>query len=545
MNVQGKPIIGTFSLATTLLVGITGMTGIAIATPPVVPFTRLSAIQVAQIAQVGTMVLYVNGISGQDSPTAGKAEASPLKTITYALQQAQPGTTIQVSPGSYSAASGEVFPLILKPGIILRGDEATKGQTTTINGGGQVNTVSLARQNVTIFAMQDSAIRGLSITNPLSRGTGVWVESTNPTIANNTFANSQREGIFMTGMATPVIEDNLFFNNEGNGISVARDAAGVIRNNVIQETGFGIAIGGTATTLIDRNQIISNTDGLYINERAQPVLRGNTIKNNQRDGIIITMDGKPDIGIASQDGNNLVKDNGAMAVNNSGSQSISAIGNDLDIKKIFGNVIATIKEIPDPGGVIASSFKDVKGHWAEAYIAQLATRGVITGFPDATFKPEAPVTRAQFATIINKAFAPAPKRDAIVFGDVARKFWGFDQITAASRGGFMSGYPGNLFKPEQSIPRVQVLVALANGLQFREANVSILAIYKDSSAIPAYATGFVAAATQRRIVINYPFLTRLNPNREATRAEVAAIVYQALVNAGKANPIPSNYIVTP
>ena len=539
MNIQGNPIIRTFSVATALLV--VSMTGTAIATPVLIPVTR----SVIQVAQASTMVLYVNGTLGQDSPTAGKAEASPLKTIAYALQQAQPGTTIQVSPGNYSEASGEIFPLVLKPGVTLRGDEATKGQTTTINGGGQVNTVSLARQNVTIFAMQDSAIRGLSITNPLSRGTGVWVESTNPTIANNTFVNSQREGIFITGTAIPMVEGNLFFKNAGNGISVARAAAGVIRNNVMQETGFGIAIGGTATTLIDSNQIISNTDGLYINERAQPVLRGNTIKNNKRDGIVITMDGKPDIGSASQSGNNLIKDNGSLAVNNAGSQSISAVGNDLDIKKIYGDVAVIVKNIPDTGGGISSSFKDVKGHWAEAYITELTTRGVITGFPDATFKPESPVTRAQFATIVNKAFAPVAKRDAIVFSDVARSFWGFDQITAASRGGFMAGYPGNLFKPEQSIPRVQVFVALANGLQFGEGNVSILAMYKDGAAIPAYAAGFVATATQRRIVVNYPALTQLNPNRDATRAEVAAIVYQALVNAGKADPIPSNFIVTP
>ena len=109
----------------------------------------------------------------------------------------------------------------------------------------------------------------------------------------------------------------------------------------------------------------------------------------------------------------------------------------------------------------------------------------------------------------------------------------------------MAGYPGNLFKPEQSIPRVQVFVALANGLQFGEGNLSILATYKDGSTIPTYAAGFVAAATQRRIVVNYPALTQLNPNRDATRAEVAAIVYQALVNAGKADPIPSNFVVTP
>ena len=109
----------------------------------------------------------------------------------------------------------------------------------------------------------------------------------------------------------------------------------------------------------------------------------------------------------------------------------------------------------------------------------------------------------------------------------------------------MAGYPGGLFKPDQQIPRVQVLVALANGLQFGEGNVSILAKYQDGTAIPSYASGFVASATQRRIVVNYPNLSLLNPNREATRAEVAAFVYQALVNAGKADPISSSYIVNP
>jgi S-layer homology domain len=194
---------------------------------------------------------------------------------------------------------------------------------------------------------------------------------------------------------------------------------------------------------------------------------------------------------------------------------------------------------------VTSSFTDVTGHWAAGYISKLADKGVITGFPDKTFRPNEPVTRAQFAVIVTKAFTPAPIRTAVVFGDVPTSFWGFDQITAANRGGFMTGYPGNIFKPEQQIPRVQALVAIANGLQFGEGNVSILTKYKDGSAIPAYATGFVAASTQRRVVVNYPDLTMLNPNREATRAEVAAFVYQALVNAGKAEAIPSNFIVNP
>ncbi len=535
MKIQGSPVIHIYGWA---IAGICASLTIGHCSAIANPVEMSTGFSTVQIAQAGTMVLYVNPALGQDSPTSGKAEASPLKTISYALQQAQPGTLIQLSSGSYTTSSGEVFPLIMKPGVTLRGDEATKGQTTTIVGGGQVNTPSLGRQNVTIFAVQDSSIRGVTVTNPLSRGTGIWVESTNPTIANSTFSNSEREGIMVTGTANPLIEGSLFIKNQGNGISVARAAKGVIRNNVMQDTGFGLAIGGTSTPLVEGNQVISNQDGFYINEKAQPILRGNSINNNLRDGIVVTMDGKPDLGTDQQNGKNVIQANGKLSVNNSGSQQISAIGNGLIASNVYGDVLIGIAPPPPP-------LTDVAGHWAEGYIYKLVEKKVITGFPDKTFRPNERVTRAQFAVIITKAFAPAAIRTATVFGDVPSSFWGFDQITAANRGGFMTGYPGNLFKPEQQIPRVQALVAIANGLQFGEGNVSILTKYKDGSAIPAYATGFVSAATQRRVVVNYPDLTMLNPNREATRAEVAAFVYQALVNAGKAEAIPSNYIVTP
>jgi parallel beta-helix repeat protein len=551
MKIQGNQVLLTRGLT---IAGV--MAGLAIG----LPLVQASAIassttpsdQAFQVAQAGTMVLYVNSALGQDSPTSGKAEASPLKTITYALQQAQPGTIIQLASGSYTTANGEVFPLMMKPGVTLRGDEASKGQTTTIIGGGQVNTISLGRQNITIFAAQDSVIRGVNVTNPLSRGTGIWVESTNPTIANCTFANSEREGIMVTGTGNPLVEGSIFLKNAGNGISIARAATGTVRNSLFQDTGFGLAIGGTSKPRIEGNQIVSNRSGFYINEQAQPVLRGNTIRNNVETGLVVTMTAKPNLGTTADNGNNIIKTNGKLAIENVSSQQVLAIGNDLDVKSIYGDVVVTAKSIDDPvvidpgtGGNTGSAFTDVKGHWAEGYITQLASRGVITGFPDKSFKPEAPVTRAQFATIVTKAFNPPAIRNAVVFNDVSKSFWGFDQITAASRGGFMSGYPGNIFKPEQQIPRVQALVAIANGLQFGEGNVSILTKYKDGSAIPAYATGFVASATQRRVVVNYPDLTMLNPNREATRAEVAAFVYQALVNAGKANAIPSNFIVSP
>jgi hypothetical protein len=102
----------------------------------------------------------------------------------------------------------------------------------------------------------------------------------------------------------------------------------------------------------------------------------------------------------------------------------------------------------------------------------------------------------------------------------------------------MVGYPGGVFKPQEQIPRVQVLVSLANGLSLSSNNANALSVYKDASQIPNYASGPVAAATQRQLVVNYPTPSQLNPNRVATRADVAAFVYQALVNAGrKSNPV--------
>ena len=539
--------------------GLGGLVGGMLAIPALLqssiaealPTHAVQAPAVFQLAQ-GANVLYVNPVLGQDAPTTGKTEATPFKTISYALQQAQPGTTIQLSSGSYTIESGETFPLVMRPGVTLRGDEPNKGTTTTIIGGGSINTLSFARQNVTIMAATDSAIRGVNVTNPLSRGTGIWVESTNPVIANSTFSNSKREGIFLAGTANPVIESNVFLKNEGNGISITRASQGRIRGNLMQDTGFGVSVGGTSTPILENNQILSNQDGVYINDNAQPVLRGNVISNNRRDGVVVTMNGKPNLGTQENNGNNIIKNNADNAINNSGSQEVLAIGNSLDVKKIYGNVIVVAKDIKDPdvinpidNGGTTVAFADVKGHWAEGFINQLASRNVISGFEDKTFRPDARVTRAQFAAIINKAFSPAPRRAAINFKDVPTSFWGFSAIQTASRGGFMAGYPEGTFLPEQQIPRVQVLVALANGLEFGNGDQSLLSRYVDGSTIPSYAMPFVASSTQRQVVVNYPNLNTLNPNREATRAEVAAFVYQALVNSGKVSPIPSNFIVKP
>lgn len=191
-----------------------------------------------------------------------------------------------------------------------------------------------------------------------------------------------------------------------------------------------------------------------------------------------------------------------------------------------------------------TTLQDVEGHWAQSFIQALATQNVISGFPDKTFRPDAPVTRAEFAAIVNKAFTPKQRKNkAVAFRDVPENFWGYDAVQTATKGQFLRGYPGKVFQPNQSIPRVQVLVSLASGLNLSGGGTNVLSVYQDAAQIPNYATDKVAAATQQKVVVNYPTVGLLNPNRNATRAEVAAFVYQAMVNAGKAEPISSPYLV--
>ena len=185
-----------------------------------------------------------------------------------------------------------------------------------------------------------------------------------------------------------------------------------------------------------------------------------------------------------------------------------------------------------------TAFSDVStDDWAHDYIEGLSQSNIVSGFPDGTFKPNDPVTRAQFAAILRQAFLRSQPATAQSFKDVPTNYWAANAISASRSAGFLSGYPDNTFKPNDRIVRVQALVSLANGLKYPAGSSQSLSSYKDAAAVPAYARASTAAAAQANLVVSYPALDQISPNRAASRAEVAAFVYQALVKAGRAEPM--------
>jgi hypothetical protein len=200
----------------------------------------------------------------------------------------------------------------------------------------------------------------------------------------------------------------------------------------------------------------------------------------------------------------------------------------------LGLTVGGVAPIVISAPATAASFVDVQGHWARPFIEALAAQNIIGGYSDRTFRPDQPVTRAQFAAMIEQAFdennVQLPRR----FDSEAADYW-------ASRD-FTNGRSSNRqLRLSDQLSKVQVLVALANGLRLYPTGsvANTLNFYTDASRIPEYARDSVAAATQKGIVVNYPDVAELEPSKVVTRADVAAFIYQALVNEGVLAPISS------
>jgi len=198
----------------------------------------------------------------------------------------------------------------------------------------------------------------------------------------------------------------------------------------------------------------------------------------------------------------------------------------------------------------SSPFSDIQDHWARLFIEALAQRGIVSGFPNQTFRPNFSMTRGEYAAVIAKAFPNRVKRPYINFIDVPANHWAAGVIQKAYETSFISGFPDQRFRPGDRITRVQVFMSLVSGLELSlqvkpDLMATLPTFYQDATEIPGYAMDDVAIATRAGLVANYPNLKILGPNLAATRGDVAVAIYQALVYQDEAPRITSNFIVVP
>jgi parallel beta-helix repeat protein len=282
---------------------------------------------VAKSAEENTyQQIFVQPDGGNDS--ASGSEAAPFKTLTKALEAAQSNTIIQLAPGLYSELTGEVFPIVMKSGVTIRGNVSDRGQEILIRGSGIFLSRTFAKQKVTIVGQARSGLQGVTVSNPEEQGYGVWVESSSPVISDNTFMASGHDGVSVVGSSAPIIRNNHFYENGANGITIYGNSQPEITENIFEKTGFGINVAQNAAPKIIGNRITGNKDGIIIQGSAKPILRNNVIDNNERDGLVAISQSQPDLGSNGDPGGNAFSGNQQLDINaKASSNRLLAFGN--------------------------------------------------------------------------------------------------------------------------------------------------------------------------------------------------------------------------
>nr|WP_228056238.1 DUF1565 domain-containing protein [Microcoleus sp. LEGE 07076] len=323
------------------------------AQPPANATETGSSVQLlSQAPESDINILYVSSSGGSDTGGNG-SDRAPFKTLTYALSVAPPKTAILLAPGTYSAQSGEKFPLMLRPGVTVQGNPNTRGQNIVIKGGGEFLSPTSAGQNIAILGADGAGLSGVTVTNTNYRGYALWIESSSPTVVNNTFSGSTHDGISVVGSGRPTIGGNFFSKNGANGITIFGSSRPEVRDNTFENTGFGVNVAQNAEPVLIGNKITRNKDGVVVQADARPVLRHNYIERNQRDGIVAIARALPDLGTAAEPGGNVIRNNGQYDVNNAAKgQVIPAYGNQLLSNRTTGSVdvAGTFTFLPPMGG---------------------------------------------------------------------------------------------------------------------------------------------------------------------------------------------------
>ncbi len=167
----------------------------------------------------------------------------------------------------------------------------------------------------------------------------------------------------------------------------------------------------------------------------------------------------------------------------------------------------------------AATFTDFdETHWAYAYVNELVANGVVNGYEDGSYRPEANVTRAELAKLLSVQFDGSVEK---TYTDVLESDWFYDYVTVSGSYFLAEG----TFNPNQQATREEVAYAIYMAKNLNAASES--ATFTDTSDIASVYQTAVAAVAQNGIITGYPDGS-FAPKNNITRAEVATVLSRAI-----------------
>ncbi|WP_405154552.1 S-layer homology domain-containing protein [Paenibacillus sp. FSL K6-0108] len=210
------------------------------------------------------------------------------------------------------------------------------------------------------------------------------------------------------------------------------------------------------------------------------------------------------------------------------------------VTKINNRYFALINDLRSQGSYSViwnpQNFDDVKSHWAQASVNNIAARLQLEGTGNNTFSPNRSIDRSEFATIV--ASGLGLMRQGVTntpYSDVAPSSWYHDAVAITSQYDIIKGFADGGFHGSERITREQGIAMIARSLHLiqsqkalSEVEISqILASYSDTDQISGYARESVAQLIKAGILQGTGG-QQLNPKAAMTRAETAVMVERLL-----------------
>ncbi|GIP12737.1 hypothetical protein J1TS5_49070 [Paenibacillus macerans] len=173
------------------------------------------------------------------------------------------------------------------------------------------------------------------------------------------------------------------------------------------------------------------------------------------------------------------------------------------------------------------NFTDTEGHWAKENIARAAALGIVTGYADGSFRPDISASRSELAVMLSRALQLDSREPSLPFADKDNfPGWSQEGIGRAVSAGIISGYEDGTFRPQARVTRTETTVMIVRAINGAEGNAGKPG-FKDVSEIPEWALPQVSAAARLGLVQGGP-QQLFAPNAQITRAEAVTLILNML-----------------
>jgi len=175
----------------------------------------------------------------------------------------------------------------------------------------------------------------------------------------------------------------------------------------------------------------------------------------------------------------------------------------------------------------AKSFSDTASHWAKQAIDRAVKLGIVSGYPDGSFKPGATVKRSEWTAILGRALKLGGAKKELSFTDLSSiQPWARPFIEQALAAGIINGYADGSFQPNKEVTRAEAAVMIVRALKLPLEDESTLT-FADKDDIPAFARAYVATAVKHGLITGLQD-NRFSASKPASRADAVTLALRAV-----------------